>query len=297
VTRYNGVTRAESAPQGGGPLMGQSCAIRLSGDTWEELLHVDRELLHVAFPRTANTAKEKKESDELKETKKLFAEAREYARLTELAEKGGPKPPYDPRLEALAPYARGERRVAIHASNAQTILFALKFAEEEKLDAVLYGASEGWKVADAIAAAKVPVVVGGTLVLPSDELDPYDAPYANPAVLHRAGVPIAISAGNDENVRNVAFHAAMAACFGLPREEALRAITLYPARILGLETQLGSLESGKLADVVVTDGDLLDTRTHVEYVFIDGVQQSLETKQTELYDKYRARLHRLQQSR
>lgn len=294
VTRYNGVTRAESAPQGGGPLMGQSCVIRLTGDTWEEMLHVDRELLHIVFPATANTAKEKKESDAFKEMKKLLAEAREYGRLVELAAQGGPAPQYDPRLEALAPYATGKARVAIHARNAQTILFALRFLEEQGLDGVLVGVEEGWKVADAIAAAEVPVVIGGTLLLPG-EYDPYDAPYANAAVLHRAGVPFAISSGSDENVRNVAFHAAMAASFGLPREEALRSITLYAARTLGLEKDLGSLAPGKIADVVVTDGDLLDTRTHVEYVFIDGVQQDLETKQTELYDKYRARLHRLQQ--
>lgn len=295
VTRYNGVTRAQSSPQGGGPWMGQSCVIRLSGDTWEELLQVDRDMLHLSFPGVGNTAKEKKEPEVLKELAKALTEAREYSRLLDEARsKGSAKPPFDSRLEALAPYAAGQRRVAVHADNAQTLLYAIKFIEEQKLDAVIFGAREGWKVADALAAAAIPVVVGGTLVLPSSDFDPYDAPYANPAVLHRAGVPFAISSGNDENVRNVAFHASMAASFGLPRDEALRSVTLYAARVLGLEKELGSLAPGKLGDVVVTDGDLLDTRTQVEYVFIDGVQQSLANRQTELTDKYRARLERLQ---
>jgi imidazolonepropionase-like amidohydrolase len=296
VTRFNGVTRAQTSPQSGGPIRGQSCVIRLTGDTWEELLHVDRDMLHLSFPTTSNLAKEKKEADAVKELRKLFAEAREYARVVEAAgAQESLKPLYDPRLEALAPFASGKKRVAVHASNAQTVLFALKFIQEEKLDALLVGVTEGWKVVDALAASKVPVVVSGTLLLPNSDFDPYDAMYANPAVLHRAGVPFAISSGADENVRNVVFHASMAAAFGLPREEALRSITIYAARTLGLEQELGSLAPGKLADVVVTDGDLLEHSTHVEYVFIDGRQQSLENRQTQLYDKYRARLERLSQ--
>ncbi len=294
VTRYNGVTRAQSAPQSGGPLRGQSCVIRLTGDTWEELLHVDRDMLHIAFPTTSNTAKEKKTPDAVKELSKLLAEAREYQRVLDASVNDKTLAPlYDPRLEALAPFALGRKRVAVRASNAQTILHAIKFVGDEKLDAVLFGVGEGWKVVEQLAASKLPVVVEGTLKLPSSDFDPYDAAYANPAVLHRAGVPLAISSGDDENIRNVVFHASMAAAFGLPREEALRSVTIYAARTLGLEQELGSLAPGKIADVVITDGDLLEHSTHVEYVFIDGRQQSLANRQTELYEKYRARLERM----
>ena len=293
VTRFNGVTRAQASPQGGGPWMGQSCVIRLAGDTWEELLHVDRDMLHLSFPRVGNTAKEKKEPEVLKELAKQLGEAREYARLGDEAQsKGSAKPPYDARLEALAPFALGQKRVAVHADGAQTLLYAIKWIGEQKLDAVIVGAREGWKVADELAKSKLPVIVAGTLALPSGEFDPYDAPYANPAVLHRAGVPIAISSGDDENVRNVGFHAAMAASFGLPREEALRSVTLYAARMLGLDKELGSLALGKLGDVVVTDGDILDTGTQVHYVFVEGVQQPMSNRQTELAEKYRKRLER-----
>jgi imidazolonepropionase-like amidohydrolase len=294
VTRFNGITRSQTAPQGGGPLMGQSCVIRLAGDTWEELLMVDRDMLHIEFPSTPNNAKEKKESDALKEVRRVLKEAREYARLQlESKEKGSLAPPYDPRLEAVAPFAKGEKKVALHANNAQTILFALQFAKDEKLDAVMYGVAEGWKVVDVLVREKRPVVVGPVLALPSSEYDPYDAPYANAAVLARAGVPFAIQSDDGENPRNVAFHAAMACAYGLPHEEALRSITLYAARTLGLEKELGSLAPGKIADVIVTGGDLLEIRAPVHAVFVDGVQQSMKNRQGDFYERYSARLDRL----
>lgn len=298
VTRYNGVTRAQTAPQGGGPLRGQSCVVRLSGQTWEEMLTLDRDMLHLSFPVRANDLKREeaeKVSDEVKELARQFEEAREHARLVEVARsEGSPRPAFDARLEALAPFARGEARVAVHASNAQTILDALLFIQEQELDALLFDVGEGWKVVDAIAASGVGCVVGPVLALPRSRYDPYDAAYANAAVLARAGVPIAISPGDDENPRNLAFHAAMAVAFGLPHEEGVRAVTYYAARALGLEDRLGSLAPGKLADVVVTEGDLLEPSAPVRAVFIEGVQQPMQNLQTGLFDRYRQRLLRLQ---
>jgi len=294
ITRANGVTRAQTAPQGGGPLRGQSAVLRLSGDTTRELVQVAGDMLHVSFPRVSNSADEKDEPDAVVEMKDLFADAREYRRLVDEAVGAGlVPPPHDSRLAALAPYALGERRIALHASNAQTILFALRFAEEEELDVVLFGATEAWKVADAIAIQGVSVVLGPVYALPRSRFDPYDATYANAAVLARAGVPFAIQSKDNMNPRNLAHHAAMAAAFGLPHEEALRAITHYPARILGLDDQLGGLASGMLADVVVTDGDLLEIATGVDYVFIDGRQASLENHQTKLVERYTKRLDRM----
>ncbi|MCZ6597861.1 MAG: amidohydrolase family protein, partial [Planctomycetota bacterium] len=297
VTRANGITRAQTAPQGGGPLMGQSAVIRTTGDTWEELLHVDRDMLHVQFPSTSNRAEKKEEPEAVKEMKELLAESREYGRLQHDSERtGSPMPPYDPRLEALVPYARGEKPVALHVSNAQTILFAIKLAQEEELDAILFGCKEGWKVVDAIAESGLSVVVGPVLSLPSSRYDPYDACYANAAVLHRAGVPIALMSDDSGNPRNVSFHAGMAVAFGLPHEEAVRCITYYAAEILGLEDELGSLQVGKIADIVVTDGDLLEATTRVTDMLIDGVPQSLDNKHSQLYERYRERLHTVQES-
>ena len=294
VTRTNGITRSQTAPQGGGPFSGQSAVIRLAGDTWEEALMVDRDMLHLRFPSAPNVAEEKKKPTEIEGSRKLLAEAREYGRLVdEAVQQGFVPPPFDPRLEALVPYARGQKRVALHAKNAQTILYALEFAEQEGLDAVLYGASEGWKVVDAIHASGLSVVVGPVLALPSSDFDPYDAAYANAALLHRAGIEVAIMAADDDNTRNLPQHAGFASAYGLPREEALRAITYTPAKLLGLEQELGSLAIGKIADVVVTDGDLLEATTHVSAVLIDGRVQDLGNRQTELYEAYRARLQRL----
>lgn len=293
VTRSNGVTRAQVSPRGGGPLLGQSAVIQLSGDNWEEFVRVDRDMLHVRFPVSPNESKNKdrKPSEGARELRKLFAEAREYGRLMDLvATDPSARPEYDPRLEAMVPYARAQRRVALHADNAQTILEALRFARDEQLDAVLYGAAEGWKVADVIAQEGRPVVVGPVLALPSQREDPYDAAYANAAVLARAGVSIAIMPADDENPRNLAFHAAMAACFGLPREEALRAITLYPASILKLDSEVGSLAPGMTADLIITSGDVLEIASRVDYVFVAGVQQDLSNRQTELYERYRQRM-------
>jgi imidazolonepropionase-like amidohydrolase len=297
VTRSNGVTRSQTAPQGGGPMRGQSSVLRLTGDTWEEMTMVDRDMLHIGFPRASNRAdedKKKEEPEAVEVMRDLLADAREYARLREEAEAGGfEPPPFDSRLAALVPYARGEKRVALHASNAQTILYALEFAQEEELDAVLFGAKEGWKVVDAIARSGLPVVVGPVLTVPG-RYDPVEAGYANAAVLHRAGVEVSIMAADGGNTRNAPFHAGFAAANGLPYDEAVRAITFYPAKVLGLEDELGSLAPGKIADVVITDGDLLETTSAVTNVIIDGVPQDVGNRQTRLFDRYHERLHALQ---
>jgi imidazolonepropionase-like amidohydrolase len=274
-------------------MRGQSAVLDLAGDTWEELITLDRDMLHIAYPRTGNDGEEAEEGAEVDGLKELFEDAREYGRLLDDATAGVSPPPFDARLAALVPYARGERTVALHANNAQTILFALRFAEDQELAAVIYGAREGWKVVEALAASGLPVVVGPILSLPSSRFDPFDAAFANPAVLHRAGVPFAIMSADAENPRNLAFHAAMACAFGLPREEALRSITLYPARILGLAHEIGSLTVGRRADVVVTDGDLLETASPVTSLYIDGREVDLANRQTRFYERYRGRLGRL----
>lgn len=301
VTRASGITRSQTAPQSGGPLRGQSAVMRLAGDTWEELLMVDRDMLHVSFPRSRSWRgrrggdDDEKDPKAIKDLRELFEEAREYDRLmSEAATHGTRAPAFDSRKEALAPYARGERRVALHVDGAQSILHAIKFVEEEELDAVLYGCTEGWKVAERLAAADIPVVVGPILDVPGSTYDPYDASYANPALLYRAGIDIAIMSDDSGNPRNLVDHAGMAVAFGLPWDEALRAVTLDAARMLGVEDRLGSLTAGKVADVIITDGDLLETSTRVLHVLIDGVRQDLSNQQTELYQRYRERLHRVQ---
>jgi imidazolonepropionase-like amidohydrolase len=211
-------------------------------------------------------------------------------------------PAPDPRLESLAPYTRGEKPVILHAENSVEILDALELARVLKLKAVISGAAEAWKVADALKQAKVPVLLGGALHLPRREHDPYDAAYANAAKLHAAGVAFAIRSqgggpATATAARNLPYEAATAVAFGLPEDVALQAVTLAPARILGLDSQLGSLEAGKRANLVVTAGHLLQPTTSVLALFIDGEPIRPESRHTQLYAKYHHRLDEVRAGR
>ena len=202
-------------------------------------------------------------------------------------------PSPDPRLTALVPYAKGEKPVIFRAENRTEILDALKIAADLKLRAVISGGAEAWKVAEALKAAKVPVLVGGTLRLPTEATDPYDAAYANPARLHEAGVSFALKSGGSDvgtASRNLPYDAAMAVAFGLPEAAALRAVTLAPAEILGVADQLGSLEVGKRANLVLTAGHILQPTTEVKGLFLAGKPLPPESRHTRLYAKYKGRL-------
>jgi imidazolonepropionase-like amidohydrolase len=157
---------------------------------------------------------------------------------------------------------------------------------------VIAGGREAWKVADLLAEKNVPVILAGVLQLPLRDHDPYDAVFANPARLAKAGVRFAISAAEifSGNSRNTPYHAAWAAAYGLDREEALRAVTVYPAMILGVSERMGSLTPGKDADLIVTTGDPLEVVTDVVAMFICGRAVPLESKHTRLYEKFRRRL-------
>ena len=190
----------------------------------------------------------------------------------------------------------------LHAEQQVEILDALDIIRELKLKGVISGGSEAWKVADALKQAKVPVLVGGTLKLPRHDYDPYDAEYANPAKLHAAGVTVAIhskagGSSNETAARNLPFEAATAVAFGLPEEVAIKAVTLTPAQILGVADQVGSLETGKRANLVVTAGHLLQPTTPVLALFIDGEPLRPESRHTRLYAKYRHRLDEVRAGR
>jgi len=154
---------------------------------------------------------------------------------------------------------------------------------------VLVGAADAWKVAELLAQKQVPVILGPTQTLPTHEDDAYDAPMSAPAALHRAGVTFALSTYNSSDARNLPYEIGTAVGFGLPREVALQAITLTPARLLGLDDVVGSIEPGKLANLVVTSGDPLEIRTEIRHVIIRGVSVPLDTRHTRLYEKYRQR--------
>jgi len=186
---------------------------------------------------------------------------------------------------------RGEIPVMFTAAALNQIRAVLRFCDDEGLkNVVLIGGDDAWRIADEIKRRNIAVICGPTLALPRHASDAYDQAFAGPARLQAAGIRFCVTDGGGPftamNARNLPYHAAMAASFGLPKDEALKAITLYPAQILGVGDKLGSIDAGKIADLVVTDGDPLEITTHVEQVWIAGRPVSMETRQTRLFQKY-----------
>lgn len=218
--------------------------------------------------------------------KSFFRDAEAYAKAQEASRKAGTYLPVDLKLEALAAAIRGEVPVVLHVDREEEIKAAVEFAEEFKLKAILAGAGDAARTVDLLKSKNIPVILGPILSLPRREDDPYDSIFTTAKVLHEAGVRFAIQSNSSSDVRNLPYHAAMAAAYGLPKEEALKAITLYPAQLFGVADKLGSIEPGKIANLIVTDGDPLEIRTQVKYLFINGRPVSLKTRHTELYEKF-----------
>jgi imidazolonepropionase-like amidohydrolase len=305
VTRANGVTTVVTRPTGA-IIAGQSALINLAGWVPKEMVVVDPLALHINFPspfpsfgtdpglpRVTRAIARKQREEKLRRAKELFQQAVAY----DEARKQSPGKPVNPRLESLVPYARGQKPVVIQASRRQEIVDALKIADELKLKVIISGALDAWKVADELKKRDVAVIVGPIMALPQEQYDPYDGPYACPAKLHQAGVRFCIRSAEATNIRNLPYEAAMAVSYGLPPEEGLKAVTLYPAQILGVADQLGSIEVGKRANLVLTDGDVLQAATQVQAVFIDGRPLEPTSKQTRLYERYRERLREVREGK
>ena len=305
VARANGITTVLSAPAGG-LVSGQSALVRLAGTTPAAMVVKAPAALHAVYPsgrpafdvaRLFDEPEQKTLADRLKDKEKsqkkalerlanLLAEARADAGARADATREAPETSL--ALEALAPFARGEAPFVVRADDEDEIRASVRFASENGLKLVIAGGLEAWRCAELLKEKDVAVLVK-VLRLPSRESDPYDAAYANAAVLHRAGVRFAIVSDDSENVRNLPYEAAMAAAYGLPEAAALRAITLAPAEIFGAADRIGSIAPGREANLVLATGDILDTRTQVTHVFIGGAAQSLETRHTRLYERYKDR--------
>ncbi|MFT7463215.1 MAG: imidazolonepropionase-like amidohydrolase, partial [Pseudohongiellaceae bacterium] len=222
----------------------------------------------------------------------MFADAREYARWSAAAAMDGSSgPQFDPRLDALGPYALGQSPVIFHANTADQIADALDFADTHSLKAVISGGREAWKVADRLALADVGVLVGPVLSMPMGNSATYDGPYSNAGLLHRAGVRIGFRSGDAHSARDLPYHAAMAVAFGLDHDAALAALTRGTAEILGLGDRLGRIAPGLRADLLITAGDPLQIVTPIEDVIIGGRVVGTDSKHTRLYERYRQRLH------
>jgi imidazolonepropionase-like amidohydrolase len=304
VTRANGVTTVLTRPTGS-LMPGQGTLINLSGWVPAEMVVVDPLSLHIEYPGEpafrgfnanvafeggdSNLAKFRRE-EKLNRLKELFESARRY----DAAKKAGVVPPANPRLESLLPYVRGEKPVVFAADRKSDIVAVLKLADDLKVKPILSGGIEAWKVAAELKRRDVPVILGPIMALPRETGEKYDAPYASAAKLHEAGVRFCIRSAGSHNTRNLPYEAAMAIGHGLPPEEGLKAVTLYPAEILGVADKLGTVETGKRANLVITSGDPLQASTQVLAIFVDGKPFEPTNKQTRLYDKYRKRLDEVQ---
>jgi len=295
VSRSNGITTALVAPQGG-LISGRSGLIRLTGYTPEEMVFMSPVALHIEFPsagrsRRRQSSEQDQASRQIDELKELFKEARYYEKRMDAALENPllPLPEYDETLDCLLPVVRGELPVFISVHREQDILDAIQFVQEEKVKAIFFGATYAWKIPEKIKESGIPVVFGSLNAQPAAWEDGYDAIYRNPAVLNEAGVKIAFSSQSSSLAKDLPYFAAKAAAFGLDRREALKAVTIYPAEIFGLQDSLGSLEEGKIANIVLADGDILELGTTIKYVFIDGVNTDLSSIYTDLIEKFKKR--------
>ena len=297
VARLNGITNAIIAPASQDSIAGQDAAIQLYGRDRDTMLLGRDIALAMNFEgsvrRKANYEGPSKfpttRMGLASQIRQVFLDAQTYAAEQEATAKPdhkGPQPKRDLKLEALLPYLKGEKPVVLSAYESYEVEVAMGIAKEFNLKVILNHVTHAQDILDEIASYHVPVIVGPIYDAPRPD-ERYDAVYSLPAELQKRGVKIAFSSlGGSGDVRNLPYAAGYAVAYGLPYDEALKAITLNPAEMFGLADSLGSLEPGKTANVVVANGDPLDVRTSVKQVFIDGEAVPMVSRQTQLRDQY-----------
>jgi imidazolonepropionase-like amidohydrolase len=298
VARVNGITNAIVAPANGDTLPGQDIFIQLDGKSAKEMILVRDVTMPLNFTgeQRRNESFDKAKYPQTRmgmaaQLRQAFLDAQDYMQKQadyekkSKLDKSATPPKRDLKLEALIPYLKGERPVVLAANTAPDVETAVSLANEFHLKFVLNHVQHAQKALDYIASLHVPVIVGPIWELPK-EMDRYDAVYSLPAELQKRGVKVIFSTDDAHNVRNLPYGAGYAVAYGLPYDEALRGITLYPAQAFGIDKDYGSLEVGKVANVVVAEGDPLDVKTDVKRVFIAGREIPMDNRQIRLRDQY-----------
>ncbi|MGB4704784.1 MAG: amidohydrolase family protein [Candidatus Saccharicenans sp.] len=300
IARSNGIVAAVVAPSGG-LISGQSTLVKLDGWTNREMVIKESLAMVVELPGirgarrgfTGTGAGEAAVTTEkaLAELRELFNRSRMYEKRRQAAARNLllPPPDFDETSHCLLPVVKGELPVIFSVHADKDILQVIKFVQEEKVKAIFYQVEQGFKVAEEIRRAGIPCIIGSLYDLPPVWEDGYDSLYINPGILNKAGVKIAFSSSSASAAKDLPYHAAKAVAFGLDRNEALKAVTIYPAEIFGVDKIMGSLEPGKLANIVLADGDLLELGTRIHRVFIEGREVDLSNRYTELLEKFRKR--------
>ena len=287
VTRIAGITTVVSRPTGG-LIAGQAVAIDLDGDRVDDMLVRSPVAMFASIAENSRDAGGGARAGQAMRLREVLEDARAWARNRDAFERGATRDYSISRLDlaALQPVLAGTLPLAVEAHRASDIQTALRIAEEYGLKLIIVGGTEAWMVAGDLARARVPVLVKVLNNLPGS-FEALGATYENAARLRRAGVDVAITSGETFKAYTLRQEAGNAVAYGLPWEEAFRAVTIVPARIWGIDDRYGSLEVGKVADVVVWDGDPLELLTSVEHVFIRGREIPLVSRETLLRDRYR----------
>jgi len=301
IARTAGITAALNVPSGG-VISGQSAVIHLEGWTADEMLVADAFGLHVSIPsepqpfgrRRLSEEELKRRKEEVKKQKRELEEfvsrAKHYAEVKALAVNDASiKHEVDLKLEAMVPYVRGEKPVVFEANAYRDMLDAIEFAEKHKLRMVLRGAAQAWKLADELAKKDIPVILASPLTYPRGDSEPWDSVYRCAGALARAGVRFCFASGDASSAYDLGFDAGMAVAHGLPKEKAEFALTLGAAKILGIDERVGSIEPGKLADLIVTTDTPLQAVSQVTHMFIAGAPVELTSMHTESYEKFKSR--------
>jgi imidazolonepropionase-like amidohydrolase len=300
VARANGLTHFVPVPQGK-LLAGTSGLVATRGWTIEDMLVRRRTAMHLfwpdhslAIPGPGASEKTKPLDEQARERREKVRAIEQFFADAEAWEKRPAGSPVVPAWDAMRPVLSGEVPLMIHADGQREIRAVLKWSESRpKLRIVIVGGRDASILAAELAQRNIAVIYSEVFALPPRGSDAYDVQFRAPAVLHAAGVPVAIGAGLEgagaTNQRNLPYFAAQAAAFGLPAGAALAAITLIPAQLHGAGEQLGSIEPGKDASLFAATGDILDIRSEVKRLWISGIEQSLESRHTRLSERYRAR--------
>ena len=303
VTRSNGVLITHVVPSRS-LISGQSALLQLDGWTWEDMTLAAPLAMHIEWPNMAPVEawwedKSNKEQIEqrdkrLKQIEQAFADARAYQKARAAEES---TQPYDSRWEAMLPVLRGELPLLVSANSLSQIQSAVAFCVGQKVKCIIYGGYDAPECAGLLKKHNIPVIISAVYRLPERRHENYDAAYTLPERLRQAGVTYCIGGGarfGASNVRNLPYHAGNAVAFGLSHDEALKAITLHPAEILGVSDRVGSLEVGKDATLFIADGDPLETATNVESAFVQGRMIDLDDKHKRLWRKYQQRYQQLE---
>lgn len=307
VSRANGITTVLTSPRGR-LVAGQAALINLDGWTWQEMAVKQVAAMAMEYPRLSfggpgggggfRQQQQQQGGDprqaalqQVESLKKKLEEASAYAKAKDARAKDASLPARttDLVLEALVPVVKGELPVVMQANTEAEIKGAVELADKYKLKLIIGGADQALKVASLLKSKNIPIIIGPVTEVPNREDDAYDRNYAVAGELFKAGVRFAIQTNDAAYVRNLPYEAGTAAAFGLPKEEALKAVTIYPAQMFGVDSMIGSIEAGKMANLIITDGDPLEFRTNVKQMFINGKPVDLTTRHTKLYEKFNAR--------